>query len=407
MNRTQNPQDIFAPAAIRLYVFLITTLLIYAAVVLYRYFPNAYVWEELFINYEGGFIRRGLLGQIFFLIDRVVPISLVYPVLYAVLFYIFLYVSYKKLVSVFDPIVVAFLFICPVLFLLPATDRYVFGRKDLFLEILLLCIAQACIRCFAQGKPALYRNTLYISFFFMLGTLIHEMMIFYFPLFAVLLGAAYARLKKMPQWLLITGGLFVAALLSAVIFPGDTDMREAVCASWRQSYPELSCKRAMRFIGVSLYDNTMLSWAHHRNLITMGSVFLGAALSAIPLVFLWKAYRPSAAIRDLFSASPLLRFAFWPAVCAPFLLSVLANDFGRHISAAFVSWLFFLYAVFAVRPQAAAPWLYMLKEAIAASPRRRWAVYLFSLAYGLCWRMIHHAPVGESLVIPGVLLYLQ
>ena len=128
--------------------------------------------------------------------------------------------------------------------------------------------------------------------------------------------------------------------------------------------------------------------------------------SAAPLLFLWKAYRPYEAIRDLLSTSLVLRLAFWPAVSAPLIALAINIDYGRFVSLALLSYLFFLYAVFSVRPQPPAPWLNKLKEAIAAS-RLRYAVYLFAAVYGLCWRMMHFMPSGESLVMPGVLFHLQ
>ena len=408
MKRIQNCKGILSPAAIYIYLLIVSALLLYAAVVLYQFFPNMYTWEELFINYEGGFIRRGLIGQLLFLANPFIPISICYLVLYAVLFYVFLFVSYNKLMNVFDPKVVAFIFICPLIFLLPVTDRYVFGRRDLFIEILLLCIALVCANSITKEGASLYKNTLAISFLFILGILIHEMIILYFPPFAVLLGVAYARQRKIIQWLFIIGALFSGTLLLfAVIFVGDAGMGEAICASWRQSYPELTCKRALRFIGISLHFNIMNAFHYHTNWVIIGSFFLGACLSSLPLLFLWKAYRPYAAIRDLLSASLVLRLAFWPAVSAPLIALAINIDYGRFLSMALITYIFFLYVVFSARPQPAAPWLYKFKEAIAVSPRLRYAAYFFAVAYGLCWRMIHFAPSGESLVIPGVLLYLQ
>jgi hypothetical protein len=139
----------------------------------------------------------------------------------------------------------------------------------------------------------------------------------------------------------------------------------------------------------------------------VGTIFLGTILSAAPLLFLWKAYRPCAAIRELLSVSCMLRLAFWPAVVAPVAMLVFGKDFGRFLSVALLSYLFFLYAVFAARPQTPAPWLAKLKEAMCASRRLRYAAYFFALAYGLFWRMSHFEPSGESYIIPGVLFHLQ
>jgi hypothetical protein len=390
-----------------IYIFVISNLILYAAGNLYQNFPNAYTWEELFINYEGGFVRRGLMGQVLFMVDSVVPVQIFYLLIYAAIFCSFLYISYKKLSKVFDSTVVAFFFISPVIFLLPVTDRHVFARKDLFVEIILLCIAQICIHCLNKEKVSLYKNTLMISILFVIGMLIHEMTLFYFPMFVVLLGVAYARQKKILQWLILTGALLLAMLLLVVVFSGNADMREAICVSWAQRYPELTCQRALRHIGVSLYDNTMIAFRHHMHWVTMLSFFIGAALSVMPFIFLWKAYRPYQTIQTLFSISPVLRLAFWPALLAPFVLLVIISDYGRSISVGLLSYLFFLYVVFSVQPQPVTPWLHEFKERIFASPRRQRAVCIFIVFYGLFWRMSHYGAPGSSYVRPGALFYLH
>jgi len=399
VNAIYNRKDILVPASI--YILIVSALLCNVAVYLYQHFPTSYTWEELFINYEGGFIRRGLVGQILLLVDSALPMPIFYVTLFSAIFMVFLYISYKKLTNVFDPIVVQFIFISPVIFLLHINDKIFFGRKDLFIEIILLCIAQSCINCLE--KKHIYKSTLLISILFIMGMLIHEMIIFYFPIFAVLLGVAYARQEKIFQWLFITGVLFSVTLLLGLVFSGNACMSKAICASWALRYPELTCKGAISYLSVPLYGYVTDTSLHHTNWVSMGSVFLGLVLSSIPMIFLWKAYRPYTAVQSLLSNSRVLRLAFWPAVFAPFVISVIANDFGRHISTAFLSYIFFLYAVFSVQPQPAAPWLHKLKKKISVPSRLRYA-YLCAFVYGLCWRMTHWQPVGESYVQPGEVL---
>jgi len=405
MPKIQTWKDILSPALI--YTLIVSALVFRGAYYLYIDFPNAYRWQELFINYAGGFVRRGLIGELLLFADSIISIQIFFPVLYAVIFYAFLYFSYKKLTSIFDQIVVAFFFISPVIFLLNVTDIKVFSRiKDLFIEIILLIISQLCIKCFTKIKSYLYIYTIIISILFIIGMLIHEMMIFYFPLFSVLFGAAYARQKKIFQWLLITGILFSLASLLVIMFSGTAGIRETICTSWMQRYPEMACGGAISYIGVSFYEIMMANFRHHIHWITMGSFFLGTVLSIIPLVFLWKAYNFYEAIRDLLSRSMLLRVAFWPAVSAPIILLIINIDYGRFIALALLSYLFFLYAVFSVCPQQEASWLRKLKSSIAISPRLRNAIYLFAILYGLCWRMAHWQLPGISYVQPGVVFSL-
>ena len=56
---------------------------------------NSYAFNELFINYQSGFIRRGLLGEIFWQINKFTSIdpkiflSIIFFILYMIQFYIF------------------------------------------------------------------------------------------------------------------------------------------------------------------------------------------------------------------------------------------------------------------------------------------------------------------------------
>jgi len=391
-----NDKDIITPAAKYTYLFILSFLLSEGARHFYLGFPLWHSWGELFINYEGGFVRRGLLGQLLFWADLVMPMPVCYAAFYTVIFGAFLYVVYKKLSAVFDRLVVAFIFLSPVIFLLPLWDNQIFGRKDLFVEIMLLGITLVCVKCLKKENASLCRNTLLICLLFIIGMLIHEMMIFYFPLFAVLLGLVYARQKKIVQWLGLVGVLFpVAALLFAVIFVGDVGQREAICQSWKRHYPELTCGGGLSYIGAYSFS---ISSNYYTNVITMGSTGLGAFLGGLPLIFLWKAYRPYGAIRELFSASRVLSLALIAAVAAPWLIMAIYCDYGRAVSIALISYLFFLYAVLAVRPQPPAPWLNRLKNRLSVSSHWSYAAYLFALLYGLGWYMRHVVPPGNSLV---------
>jgi hypothetical protein len=393
---------LFSPVLI--YIVIVSVLILSAASRFYRQFPNSYSWCEVFINYEGGFVRRGLLGQILFIIDGVVPVQNFYVALYVVLFFIFIYFSYKKFIRVFDPLVVGFLFISPVIFWLPVTDQAIFGRKDVWVEIILLCIAQLCANCLADKKVSLYKNTLVIALLFFIGTLIHELTIFFFPLLAVLLGAAYARKQKLFQWLLISITLLALSLSLTVIFSGDAGIRNSIFTSWAERYPQFTTEGAISYIGSSLHHVIMWTYNSRMNWISMGSSLCGLLLSALPLLFLWKAYRPYAAIRGLLSESIVLRLVLIPAVSAPGLLFVIVNDYGRWVSLTFYTYALFLFAVFVARPQSSQPWLNILKEKIFISPRLRYIVYLLAIVYGGSWRMPHWVPTAGSFVQPGILL---
>jgi hypothetical protein len=373
---------------------------------MYKHFPNLKKWQEIFLNYEGGFVRRGLLGQLLFYADSIVSIQVVYILLWSFLFLVVLYISYKKLSSVFDSFIVNFIFISPVIFLLPLTDRYVFGRRDLFIVIILILMAHICVACHSKVKPAIYKNTLYISLLFILGMLIHEMMIFYFPLLAIPLGAAYIRQNKTYQWVLITGFLVSIALFLNIAFSGDAETREIVFSSWAQRYPEMIDFGGLDMLYLSLSDNITGAFNHHMSWITFGSFITGLLLTAMPLLLLWQAYHPHAAIQRLISVSFILRLLFWPSVLAPLIVLLINTDYARFISFALITYLLFLYIVFSIYPQAPVSWLLEFKEIIFNSSNLRYMMYFLAAVYMLSWRMVHWAPSGDSYIKPGVLFYL-
>jgi hypothetical protein len=376
-------------------MLIFSIFLISDARTLYQSFPNnLYTWGEIFINYEGGFVRRALLGQLLFLVDPLIPVQVFYTAMYSIIFILFMYFSYKKMMNVFDPLVVAFLFIGPGLFLFNLFDPLIFGRKYIFMFIMLLGMAQVCINCFTT-QNTLFKNTLALIGLFITGFLVYEVTIFYFPLFAVLLGVAYARDKKTIPWLVITGAVFLTALFVLIFFGvGSEDSRKAIYDSWALRYPDFTSMGGLHYIGTKL-TIAQSSMNKLRSPRMVFSVFLASWLSIIPLIFLWKAHNLHNAIKELFSISLMLRIFFGLAVLAPFGIFLIAHDFGTFISTTLMAYLYFMYAVFSIQPQPAATWLCKLKEVISYNTLM---LLLLSFIYMFCWSMPHN-----GFLKPGVI----
>lgn len=362
-------------------------------------FPNDYNWGELFINYQGGFVRRGLTGEFLYYINTYIPVRIFALIFFSIAFFYFLYICYKKISAIFDEITTIFLFITPTLFVFHIRDPEAFMRKDLLIELVLLFMMERCAAFLRDRSTRRSLTTLTALFFclYAVAFLIHEMTLFYLPLPALLLGAAYAREGKMPAWLALMAALVVLSILTAFLSSGLAAAREAICASWQQYYPTFTCQGGVKYIGKDLAANTAKTLKHHQDLVTMFSFFGGFLLSLIPMAFMCAAYPPRNSLRSVLS-HPLLRFLFWPAVCVPLTLPLFLTDFGRHISVAFLEYIFFLCAVFSVCPQPAAPWLHRLSDGIRDSLKIRLSAILWILLYGLCWRMMHFEYIGNSYV---------
>jgi len=153
------------------YIFITTV--IYLNLHLYE-FPNKYVYTDWLINYEGGFVRRGLLGQIIFEISNFFNIEISQIILYFQIISYFLYFLlfffiFLKIKTNFFWFVIIF---SPVLFLYPIAELEALGRKDILVISLFLIFSLINYNSL---------NSLILAFicFFSLSTLIHEITVFY------------------------------------------------------------------------------------------------------------------------------------------------------------------------------------------------------------------------------------
>lgn len=121
---------------------------------LLSHFPGDYSWTELLINYQGGFVRRGLLGELAFRLNSFIPapyflIAVVASVYVAVTFWMVVAVLNRVEVS----IALLFLF-CPATILFPVYDTDAFGRKDIFI-LAAFALAMSLIR---RARSDLFRG---------------------------------------------------------------------------------------------------------------------------------------------------------------------------------------------------------------------------------------------------------
>ncbi len=140
--------------------------------------------SEWLINYQGGFTRRGLGGEInifltkFFAIslrDAILTIQLVIFILYLIL--LFFYIKDLKL-NIFQ----IFALFSPLFLLYPIAELEALGRKELLIFLFFICTLFFCEKKF---KPIIVN--LFIFIFFPIVCLIWEQIILFAPFFATVL----------------------------------------------------------------------------------------------------------------------------------------------------------------------------------------------------------------------------
>ena len=137
-------------------------------------FPQKYVFTEWLINYKGGYVNRGLLGQIVFYISNTFSIDLKFVILF---FQAFIYTVYFTLFySLLLKIKINFFWILiifsPILLSYPLIELMVLGRKDTFVICLFMIFSML-------NYKSLNSLCIYFLIFFGISTFIHEITIFY------------------------------------------------------------------------------------------------------------------------------------------------------------------------------------------------------------------------------------
>jgi len=376
--------------------------------------------SELFISYAGGFIRRGLIGTILYALFPYVSLPYLVIGAYITLFVVFLLISYRSFSKNFDMLTVLFVFSSPAYFLFQLKAPDVFARKDVIIQLFIFISYSIAVSCILNEKCKLFWPTLLLLTLYVISFLIHEMALFYFPLPFVLLGVAFQKRKRLLYWIVI-GIVTVAASLAVVyLFPGTLEQRNAICGAWRQYYPTLACSppspgthpmpsstssalNAISYIGTGLTNNIRWVTAYYWNATSASTIIVCLLLALLPLAFIFSGYNSWRSIKKVFP-SLTLRIFFWIAVCSPWVLSLVANDFGRHISGVCFYYLFFLLSMQRIVPQPCKNWLQKLHNRLENSSRYQWIVISLLLIYGLGWKLEHWMPLGQSFIISDPLM---
>jgi hypothetical protein len=186
-------------------------------------YKNSYAFSELFLNYQGGFVRRGLLGEIFIHSNRFLSIS---PILFfsSILFLIHtlnLFLFFKIIKKSKLPIeLLTIIIFSPALFFFPIYDFNMFFIKDIFIKFLILLHAFIIIKTRENLKDySQYLKFLIAPLIFFTSLFIHEYGVFFISIH--LLFSLYAFQQKKKFFFLIYLFLLISIIFIIFINIGD------------------------------------------------------------------------------------------------------------------------------------------------------------------------------------------
>lgn len=210
---------------------LIIGSLFFVVVKFYSFYSEYSNWQyaDWLINYQGGFVRRGFIGEILF---RIHKISLINLDLLILIFVIFLYSifsyfllkSVKYLKSSYENLLII---LSPGFFLYPVMNSEIVGRKD----ILLISVFSSLV--FLERK--IHHKLLLPIFIIAIVTisLSHSAFVFYIPYFLIL----YILVKSNRRLIFNLFDLFTFVVISVALifliqfFNGSQMHIEKICES--------------------------------------------------------------------------------------------------------------------------------------------------------------------------------
>jgi hypothetical protein len=170
------------------------------------------------INYEGGFVRRGLIGEVLFLLAKVTGVS---PAIYlvglqSITFGIFFFFSWKILKEKFDLVKYSFLIFSPFLFTYAINSIAGGYRKEILYFAVLAIITYSSLKYDARKFQKIFFLTLFL---YPLIILTDEVGIVIFPLLcAIFFDKVRPGLRDLSVLLLLVLLSFNAIIFLVVIF---------------------------------------------------------------------------------------------------------------------------------------------------------------------------------------------
>ena len=264
------------------FLYLFVGIFIYS-ILLINEFPQRYVFTDWLINYEGGYIRRGLLGQIIYEISNLLNIQLQFILLF---FEISIYFAYFLLfLHFFSKIKINFfwflIIFSPIAFIYPLTELQALGRKEIFVITIFLIFVGINYR-------SLNESIYSFIILFGLSCLIHEIAFFYLfhYLFVIYMKnrfITFEKFKNIHYFLIL---LTMIVLIYLNLYLSNFSNLELIVGSYNY---EIITTRAGAFVHISpSFDTVLLNTLNNITLHSITSYAFIFLINTIPFLFFVK-----------------------------------------------------------------------------------------------------------------------
>ena len=293
--------------------------------------------SEWLINYQGGFGRRGLLGELFTQLSLIFD----YPIRKLILYFLYvIFISYYLLIYLFfrnikTNYIIIISLLSPLFILSPLAELEALGRKDILIPLFFL------FYCNLYNRLNLFGLSLILLLFYTILLLTHEVSIFYLPFFYLLLTF---KIEKLTIYKIITI-IFVSLIFFFIIYilSNSAHSPEAIkimCEKMKNILND-KCGLGAYVLNRSLKDNIAeLGGLNSIHLIRNFFIFILGYSALIILIQSSKFNKSKNNILNKFFNLKLLIFLTFLITLIPFAIAV---DWGRWFNLSYTMLILFYF----------------------------------------------------------------
>tara|TARA_B100000745_G_scaffold291907_1_gene232253 strand:- start:168 stop:1370 length:1203 start_codon:yes stop_codon:yes gene_type:complete len=293
--------------------------------------------SEWLINYQGGFGRRGLLGELFTQLSLIFD----YPIRKIILYFLYvIFISYYLLIYLFfrnikTNYIIIISLLSPLFILSPLAELEALGRKDILIPLFFL------FYCNLYNRLNLFGLSLILLLFYTILLLTHEVSIFYLPFFYLLLTF---KIEKLTIYKIITL-IFIALIFFFIIYilSNSAHSPEAIkimCERMKNILND-KCGMGAYVLNRSLKHNIAeLGGLNYIHLIRNFSIFILGYSALIILIQSSKFNESKNNILNKFFNLKLLIFLTFLPTLIPFTIAV---DWGRWFNLSYTMLILFYF----------------------------------------------------------------
>ena len=329
----------------------LSSLLIFSLLIIinnfYRFFQNnsVYEFDPWLSNYQGGFVRRGIPGELFYQLYNFTGIHPGWMVfIFVTILYIFFYINFFKIIkSIKINALHLFIIFSPISFFFPVLNSKASGHKEIFFLFFLSYL------CLLIPKISKKQASIIIIFISIILGLTYEVLIFYliFLIAPFVFFYDFKNLKDLLKNLLPI--LFVCLSLLALNyhFSGNEKHTIEICNSV-EKYVSPECKKIGKIADLSLildgHKSQKANWNYGTSSLYPAYYIIygfGFLIGFLPLFILYNKINFKKKLVNNVKINPIIILLFMLLFSLP--VFYLGADWGRYLYIGYLSSIIFTF----------------------------------------------------------------